>query len=113
MTAIGWIIVLALICLFATVIIRLAPVYIEYFTIRTAIASVAKDSANKSTNELYNEMERRFEVNNVNIISPHDVKIARQGMHRALILNYDDRVPFLANIDFLVKFHRSFNIGRD
>ena len=114
MTAIGWLIVLFLIGFFVLVILRLAPTFMEYYKIVTALSSLSNEPGleRKSRPDIRKLLHRRLDVNDVKTIKSKDVKL--ESGHQGLMasVKYSEQVPFLANIELLVHFEKSVPVGK-
>lgn len=89
-------------------LIKLAPVYIDNFTIREAFKGVQEEivaDETKATNKRIRAMlERRFTVNRIDRIKTKDVEFVREKTRLLVNAPYEVRVPLLLNIDAVVKF---------
>lgn len=115
MTTIGLILVLATVGFFATLVIKLTPVYLESFQIgsifKTLEREVPMDTA--SNQEVRDSLAKRFDINSITDVNPRQVKIRREGGKiTALALKYETRVPMFANVDALVHFNKVVEVGR-
>ena len=112
MTTIGWLIVLGLIAFFALLILRLAPAYMEYYTVSSALDSLQQEPfiGSKTPMEIRNLLQRRFDVNDVKSIEAKDVKVTQSGGRTTIEANYEVRVPMLGNIDAMAKFDKSVEV---
>ena len=65
MTGTGWLVVLALIGFFSLLIIKLAPVYMEYYSVKTVLASLENEPliTQKSIADVKKLVHRRLKVN--------------------------------------------------
>jgi len=114
MTTIGIILVLAMIGFFATLVIRLTPVYLESFQISSIFKSLEKEvpMASASNEEIRSSLAKRFDINSINDVKPRQVHIERKdGRVTGLSLKYDAQVPLFANIDAVVHFKKAVEVG--
>lgn len=114
MTTLGFIILAAFVGLFAFAAIRLTPAYLNYMKVQGVVEGVHEefDGQNPSTAMIRNSIVRRFSVESIAEIEPRDIKISQEGGGFLLVAEYDHRVPFIANISFLVHFSSSELIRR-
>jgi hypothetical protein len=114
MTAIGWLIVLFLIGFFVLVVLRLAPPFMEYYKVVTALSSLENEPglASKSRPDIRKLLQRRLDVNDVKIVKAKDVKFESGSQGLMATYKYEQRVPFIANIDLVVKFDKSVPVGK-
>lgn len=115
MTFIGWVIVLAIIGIFAMTIIRLAPVFLEYSKVSASLDG-ARDSLSGTDNvdirSVRSAIGKRFNIEAVNIIKPKDVKVANSDNGVMASATYSHVVPFISNVSFKVDFDKSVEITR-
>lgn len=115
MTLIGWISVISIILLLALAAIRLAPVYLQYFRIADVIRDVPLEMQNEKSITpaiIRKYIDKRFDVEAVTVITAKDVKVDRQNEGYVLTADYDHRVPFLSNINFVVEFETTSTVRR-
>lgn len=114
MTTIGLVLVLATIGFFATLAIKLTPVYLESFQVTSIFKSVEKEVPmdTASDEDIRDSLYKHFDVNNINDINPKQVQIRRErGQVKALALKYHVRVPLFGNVDALVHFDKVVEVG--
>ena len=113
LTMISWAIIMAVIAFFAMMAIRLFPVYMEHFSVVSSMTSLVadEDARGKSPLEIQTRLFKRFEVNDVTSVTADDVTITRDGEANTVNIVYDVQVPFLYNIDFLVHFNDTVEVG--
>ena len=114
MTAIGWLIVLALIGLFAIAGIRLIPLYLEDVKVSSVLKSVKTefDGKQATPSVLRRAIKKRFDVDSVGALDAKDVSITRDGDKYVVDATYEQRAPFLANLDFVARFSNTVEIAR-
>lgn len=108
MTAIGVLIVLALIAFFTLLALRLVPPYLEHFTVASSLKSLQQEPGmrQKTTPEIRSMLSRRLEINDVIHVKKEHIKIERNSKTGLVSINvsYEVRVPVMANVDAVVKF---------
>ncbi len=87
-------------------LIKLAPVYIDHWTIREAFQGVKEELEPNKANKRHIRamLERRFTVNRIDQIKPKDVLFVREKSRLLVSAPYEVRVPLLFNIDTILKF---------
>ncbi|MGI9292915.1 MAG: DUF4845 domain-containing protein [Pseudomonadales bacterium] len=87
-------------------LIKMAPVYIDHWTIREAFQGVQEElGPNKADKKQIRSMlERRFTVNRVEQINSREVEFVREKTRLLVKAPYEVRVPLLLNVDAVVKF---------
>lgn len=109
LTLIGFLIVLSLV-IFATYIgMRIGPIYMEYYSVVSAMNGVAKErgAAQTSLFETRRKVLDRLYVSYAsnNVKSEHIKIVRRNGVF--LNVAYEVRKPLLGNLDVVAKFDRT------
>lgn len=106
----GWMLIGAIVIIFATAAVRIVPAFLEYSTIRGAINSVLQDPkiGFKTDTEIMSDLGKRFSINNVEAISIDDIVITREGPRLLLSVDYEVRGNLYGNIDLMMTFKEDF-----
>lgn len=106
MTGTGWLVVLALIGFFSLLAIKLVPIYLEYYSVRTVLASLENEPliTQKSVAEIKKMVHRRLKVNGVYDVEKKGLKVKRQGGVTTVEMVYDVRKPMVGNVDVILSF---------
>lgn len=109
MTLISWVIVLAMIAFFATLAMRLVPMYQEYYGVLQIMKSMETELKN---NKLSNQqvmllLNRRFNTGYISSVKKENIELFR-GRSNAyvtkILIDYEVRKPFFAHIDLVGHF---------
>ena len=109
MTLISWVIVLGVIAFFATIALRLIPMYQEYFGVKNIMQGMEEELRNnKLTKSQANIMlMRRFNTGYIKSVKKENITIER-GKNNAFVtkikIDYEVREPFIAQIDLIGHF---------
>ncbi|RMG59156.1 MAG: DUF4845 domain-containing protein [Gammaproteobacteria bacterium] len=110
LSLVGWLIVIGLAGFMAVVALKLFPVYMEYWTVKSVMDEVASQPTadKKSRSFILSSISKRLDVNSVNTVKARDIKYERteEGGAR-LHLKYEVRKPLVGNVDVVVKFDHS------
>ncbi len=107
MTMIGWLVVLALIGFIALIVLRLAPAYMEYYSVVQAMEQAHSQATPESTPAAIRQgIGRRFTINNITSVKPTDIKVTRVDGKFKLDLYYEYRTPMMGNVDAVVVFQK-------
>jgi len=106
MTGTGWLVVLALIGFFAMLIMKLAPVYMEHYSIKTVLASLENEPmiTKKSVGDVKRLIKKRLTVNGVYEMDKDALKIKKQGGVMKVEITYEVRKHMMGNVDAIVSF---------
>lgn len=114
MTAIGWIIILAIVGVFATASMKIFPIYLEHYKINSILkglqAEMGTDKATRT--DIRDYLIKRFDVESIRSIKYRDVEVKTQGDNWAVRVTFDSRTSFIGNLDFIVTMDKTVEIPR-
>jgi len=113
-TLIGFLMLLALAGFFGFLIMRLLPVYTEYYGVVKDVKSACQEmNANTATlDQVREKLDKRFYISYVtNVNTKKDLKLVRDGDKKIVNINYEVRKPLIYNLDFVAKFDVTQPIG--
>ena len=111
-----WLVVLAIAGFLFTIGFKLAPLYITNFTVESTVDSLRNEPemAGKSITEMRFAIERKFDVNRIEVIQAvcRDkarpcLKIEKSTTKVIIDANYEARVHVMANVDAVVVFDKN------
>jgi hypothetical protein len=114
MTLIGFILVLAVVGVFAYMGMKLIPMYSEYYTVKQSLEGIAKEPGitTQDTARIKDLFFRRLYVSYAENVKPENVKITRKGAGFVVTVDYEVRKPLIANIDVVGRFHAEQELRR-
>jgi hypothetical protein len=106
MTLIGFVIVLAVVGLFAYVGMKLIPMYSEYYAVKQAMKGLAQEPgiADRDPAKIQDLFFRRLYISYSENVKPEHVKIKRIDNGWQMDVNYEVRKPMIYNLDVVGKF---------
>ncbi|NQZ53173.1 MAG: DUF4845 domain-containing protein [Piscirickettsiaceae bacterium] len=115
MTLIGWVIVLGIIAFFATVVMRLLPMYQEYYGVLQIMDGMeAEIKNNKLTKkQVMSLLRKRFDTGYIFSVKKDNIELLRgkNNVHVSkIIIDYEVRKPFIAQIDLIGHFHTEVDV---
>jgi Tfp pilus assembly protein PilE len=115
MTLIGWAIVLGIIAFFATVAMRLIPMYQEYFSVVQIMESMKIElTENKLTKQQVKILfEKRFNTRYVSSVNSDNMTfiVGRDSYSvNKVVIDYEVREPFIAQISLVGHFHKEIEV---
>ena len=102
MSLTGLIAVLAVLCVMALFAIKLIPAYLEYNTIKDAVAK-AKE-AGGTPREMIAAYDRNAGINSIDVVRGRDLVISRESGEPEISFAYEKRVPLMGNVSFVIDF---------
>ena len=108
LTAIGLILILIPVGLDVYIILRAAPAYIESFSVGDVVNSLKKELElkEKSREEIYTMIKKRFEINNISSVDKDDIRIQKTVNDVTVTIDYEARVPLFWNVALALSFHK-------
>jgi len=112
MTGTGWLLVLFLIGFFSLLTLKLAPVYMENYTVKTVLASLEQEPliTKKSVTEIRKMIRRRMKVNGIYEFDKDAIKITRKGGVTTVEIDYEVQKNVAGNVDLLIFFSDSVEL---
>ncbi len=107
MTMLGFLITLSVVILFIFCGMKIVPMYLEFYSVKKALASIANEqSANATSKDAIRALfARHLTIDYVKIIKPEMLKIETTDSGFNLSVDYERREELIANIDVVGKFH--------
>jgi hypothetical protein len=114
MALIAFVIVLAVVGLFAYVAMKLVPMYSEYYAVKQALKGLAAEPgiADQDPAKIQDLFFRRLYISYAEDVKPEHVKIMRIDSGWKMDVNYEVRKPMISNLDVVGKFAASENMTR-
>jgi len=113
MTVISWVLVLGLIAFFATLVLRLGPIYLENFQVKSILSGL-DDMPNlslKSKSELHKIFNKKLYINAIKTVQAGkggNFKITKQDKKLVIDVEYEVRQKIFYNIDALITFKEHY-----
>ena len=106
-TMLGFLITLCLVIFFAYCAMKIVPMYIEYYSVKKALASIASDrqAADDSREKLRERFARHMQIDYVSTVKPEMLKIESTEAGYRLVMDYERRESLFANLDVVGKFN--------
>ena len=106
----GWLLVIAAIASGVTLVLKLGPHYIDYYTIRSVMDGLPADRVHEmSRPEIREALQKRFKVNNIRDFAVADViTVERARDNTILDLAYERREHLFFNVDVVLTFSEQY-----
>jgi hypothetical protein len=111
-TAIGMLVIVAIIGFALYGGIRLVPMYAEYMAVVRAMEQTAKESNGDSTSplELRKALDRRWTIEDIKSIQPKDIEIKRISGGFSMRAYYRAEAPFISNVSLVADFDKTVDV---
>lgn len=108
LSALSILFILLVIGFVATCTIKMAPVYIESFTVARAVETVVEQAKAKNwqKTEIMSSLGKQWQVNRVEALKHTDIKVVRKEGKTTIDATYEKRVPLMFNVDVVMKFDK-------
>jgi hypothetical protein len=108
-TFIGAILLLIPIAFVAYVAMKAVPAYIESYNVGDVLNSLKKeaDLKEKSKDEIYRMIQKRFDINDIHSVGKEDIKIQKTSNEVTISIDYETKVPLFSNAALALSFHKS------
>lgn len=113
-TLIGFILVLAVVGVFAYMGMKLIPMYSEYYSVKQALQGLSGEPgiATKDPAKVKDLFFRRLYISYAENVKPEHVKIERKGANYLMTVKYEIRRPLIANLDVVGRFETQKELVR-
>ena len=109
LTFIGIILILIPVACIVYVFMRAVPAYIEAYSVGDVLNSLKKeiDLKEKSKDEIYRMIQKRFDINDVHSVGKDDIKIQKTPNEVSVTVDYEAKVPLFSNVALALAFQKS------
>ena len=109
LTLISWLIVFIMAGFLIMVGIKITPVYIDHFAVKSILESVKKEpfAGRKSVRELRNMIMKRLDINTVRHVTRDHIAIKRSKGVTTIKIAYEERRHVVHNIALVITFEET------
>ena len=108
MTYLGMLIMLIVIAFIAVVLIKVLPLYMEHFKVKSSLDSLAQDTKDSqaalSPVEIEQHLLKRLSINDVQHVKKENIQVTREGRKIVVTVDYEARVTLFDNLDLVARF---------
>ncbi len=112
LTAISWILIIALGAFLGLIALKLIPIYLQAFNISTVVKQLPDEPfiGDKGPAEIRRSLIARLKINSVYDFDPKNIVI-KKGLNTYIVdVSYEVREPVLGNVDIVVSFSNQTEI---
>jgi Tfp pilus assembly major pilin PilA len=115
LTLISWILVLGMIAFFATLAMRLLPMYQEYFGVLKVMDSMKIELENNklTKSQVSLLLAKKFDTGYIFSVKSDNITLEKgqNNVHiTKIVIDYEVRKPFIAQIDLVGHFHTEVDV---
>ena len=107
LSIIGFLLVAAVVIIFALVGFRVLPAYIEYYSVQKALEQTLADQNNITPQDIRRSLERRISADYVDSVRASDVTVTKEGNQIVARLEWQKILHMVANASILLEFEAS------
>jgi len=89
--------------------LKIAPAYIEYFTVKKAIVAIAQSNSRATVGEVRYAFQLRSAIDNIDVIGAKDLEVTKEGAEVVISFAYPKRIPLFGNVNVVIDFAASSN----
>ncbi len=104
LSMIGFLFVSAVVLVVALLTFRMAPAYIEHYTIQKALEGALADSNDLSVPTIRRAMDRRLAADYADAVAGKDVEVSKIGNTITASVAWEKRLPVAGNVSLLLEF---------
>jgi Tfp pilus assembly major pilin PilA len=115
-TLISVVLILALIAFFSLLAMRLLPMYQEYYAVLQVMDGMETELKNNklTKQQVLTLLKKRFNIGYIKVVDLKEDVVIERGKNNVrvtrIIINYEDRVPFIAQLSLVGNFHAEVDI---
>ena len=103
--SLGGLLVGSVILIFVALLgLKLAPPYMEYFTIKKAIAAITQERQGATAADVRRAFDARAAIDDITAIRGQDLEITKEGNELLISIAYRKEVPLFSNIGVYMDF---------
>jgi hypothetical protein len=113
-TMIGWVFLLIPMALTLYALIRVGPVYLNYWRVVDAMqktASEFKGDDTASVTGIRNALAKRFDIGYVEKITSNDIEVKKGGSGWEMTTAYEGAAPLFSNVSIVIDFNKKVVIN--
>jgi hypothetical protein len=104
LTLIGFLFVAAVVVVIGLVGFRVLPSYIEYFSVKKALAGALDDAVDGQPATVRRFFERRISAEYIDSIDWRNLEVTKQNNQIVGTIAWENRLPLVYNISLLLEF---------
>jgi hypothetical protein len=95
------------ITLFALLVMKVGPEYLDYYKISKSVRSISAESSGKTVPEIRAAYDRYANINYINTLKGSDLDISKDANKVVIAFSYQSRIPLFYNVSLVIDFEGS------
>lgn len=114
MTLISFLILAAIAGFLIMLTVKIGPIYLDHYNVVASLQALKSDPDlfDRSKDEIYRSLEKRWDINYVEGITKDNVIITKDYQKLVIQVKYDVIRPIMGNVSALVQFDDSIEASR-
>jgi len=108
-TLLGMVVVGIIVVFVAILGLKIAPAYIEFYTVKKAIVAIAQSNSRSTVAEVRYAFQLRSAIDNIDVIGAKDLDVTKEGNEVVISVAYPKRIPLFGNVNVVIDFAASSN----
>ena len=112
LTGLGWLIILFVVGFFTLAGIKLTPIYVQNFSVKSSLESLKKEAhlTQKSKQEILTLLMKRLDINDVTHVTRKDIVIEERNGVLTVGAKYEVRERLVGNLDIVANFDNRIEV---
>ncbi len=112
LTAISWLLIIAVALVFITLLLRLIPIYIEGYSVYDSLEGMKSNPkiASYQTRTIKKNLLKRLNINSVYSVTGDDIYVTKKSGKTIIEVDYEVREKIVGNLDFVVRFDKEITV---
>ncbi len=113
LTLISILVILIVIGFLGLLLLKIAPIYLDNMKVKDSLASLEAEPAltSYSKAKIRDLVDKRLGINMVNDVAADDITISKKPGHVSIEIDYEVTENIFGNLDVLVYFNDSIEVG--
>jgi hypothetical protein len=94
----------AIFIVLATLGMKLAPSYLEFFAIKKAVNAIAQEKRTASVADIRKTWDNRSTIDDINSVKAADIEITKEGSDLVITAAYRKEIPLAGNLGLYIDF---------
>ncbi|HSV21074.1 MAG TPA: DUF4845 domain-containing protein [Casimicrobiaceae bacterium] len=107
LTIVGFLLVSAVVIIFALVGFRVLPAYIEYFTVKRALEQALAEPGALTPQDIRRNLQRQISADYIDSVRASDVTVTKEGNQMVASLSWQTVLHMVGNASILLEFEAS------
>ncbi len=105
LTFLGFLFVAAVVVVVALLAFRMAPAYIEWYTIQRALENSLAETNDPTLANVRRAMERKLNADYADAVEAKDVDVQKQGNNIVASVSWDKKLHLVYNVSLFLEFN--------